>query len=104
MTAGRVPFTILTGWLGAGKTTALNRMLAIVKRDGKRLVAQRCRAIDELFCRVRDMVNRVVRRVRVEFDFEHEMRSTSKLSSHCRNAAGTADSADRKVAGRNHAV
>jgi G3E family GTPase len=23
----RVPFTILTGWLGAGKTTALNRML-----------------------------------------------------------------------------
>lgn len=24
----RVPFTILTGWLGAGKTTALNRMLA----------------------------------------------------------------------------
>jgi G3E family GTPase len=27
MTA-RVPFTILTGWLGAGKTTALNRMLA----------------------------------------------------------------------------
>jgi G3E family GTPase len=26
--AGRVPFTILTGWLGAGKTTALNRMLA----------------------------------------------------------------------------
>ena len=26
--ATRVPFTILTGWLGAGKTTALNRMLA----------------------------------------------------------------------------
>jgi len=26
----RVPFTILTGWLGAGKTTALNRMLAAV--------------------------------------------------------------------------
>ncbi len=24
----RVPFTILTGWLGAGKTTAINRMLA----------------------------------------------------------------------------
>jgi len=24
----RVPFTILTGWLGAGKTTVLNRMLA----------------------------------------------------------------------------
>jgi G3E family GTPase len=24
----RVPFTILSGWLGAGKTTALNRMLA----------------------------------------------------------------------------
>ncbi|TMQ06489.1 MAG: GTP-binding protein [Deltaproteobacteria bacterium] len=24
----RVPFTILTGWLGAGKTSALNRMLA----------------------------------------------------------------------------
>ena len=24
----RVPFTILTGWLGAGKTTALNRLLA----------------------------------------------------------------------------
>lgn len=24
----RIPFTILTGWLGAGKTTALNRMLA----------------------------------------------------------------------------
>ncbi len=24
----RVPFTILTGWLGAGKTTTLNRMLA----------------------------------------------------------------------------
>ncbi|MGE5181717.1 MAG: CobW family GTP-binding protein [Acidobacteriota bacterium] len=24
----KVPFTILTGWLGAGKTTALNRMLA----------------------------------------------------------------------------
>lgn len=26
--AQRVPFTILTGWLGAGKTTTLNRMLA----------------------------------------------------------------------------
>ncbi|MEO8699306.1 MAG: GTP-binding protein [Kofleriaceae bacterium] len=26
----RVPFTILTGWLGAGKTSALNRMLASV--------------------------------------------------------------------------
>ncbi len=25
----RVPFTILTGWLGAGKTTALNRMLRV---------------------------------------------------------------------------
>ena len=24
----KTPFTILTGWLGAGKTTALNRMLA----------------------------------------------------------------------------
>lgn len=28
MSTSRVPFTILTGWLGAGKTTALNRMLA----------------------------------------------------------------------------
>ncbi|MGE0548537.1 MAG: GTP-binding protein [Kofleriaceae bacterium] len=28
MATDRVPFTILTGWLGAGKTTALNRMLA----------------------------------------------------------------------------
>src|SRR5688500_15845239 len=28
MAMSRVPFTILTGWLGAGKTTALNRMLA----------------------------------------------------------------------------
>ena len=27
MAQQRVPFTILTGWLGAGKTTALNRML-----------------------------------------------------------------------------
>src|SRR5215471_7866637 len=31
----RVPFTILTGWLGAGKTTALNRMLAA--NHGKRI-------------------------------------------------------------------
>jgi G3E family GTPase len=31
----RVPFTILTGWLGAGKTTALNRMLAAP--NGKRI-------------------------------------------------------------------
>lgn len=31
----RVPFTILTGWLGAGKTTTLNRMLAA--RHGKRI-------------------------------------------------------------------
>jgi G3E family GTPase len=30
-----VPFTILTGWLGAGKTTALNRMLSA--RHGKRV-------------------------------------------------------------------
>ena len=30
-----VPFTILTGWLGAGKTTALNRMLAAA--HGKRI-------------------------------------------------------------------
>ncbi len=30
----RVPFTILTGWLGAGKTSALNRMLGSV--DGAR--------------------------------------------------------------------
>jgi len=33
--ADRVPFTILTGWLGAGKTTALNRMLAA--QHGKRI-------------------------------------------------------------------
>src|ERR671936_443832 len=31
----RVPFTILTGWLGAGKTTALNRILAA--SHGKRI-------------------------------------------------------------------
>ncbi len=31
----RVPFTILTGWLGAGKTTALNRMLAA--RHGRKI-------------------------------------------------------------------
>jgi G3E family GTPase len=31
----RIPFTILTGWLGAGKTTALNRMLAAP--HGKRI-------------------------------------------------------------------
>jgi G3E family GTPase len=31
----RTPFTILTGWLGAGKTTALNRMLAAP--GGKRI-------------------------------------------------------------------
>jgi G3E family GTPase len=31
----RVPFTILTGWLGAGKTTAINRMLAAP--HGKRI-------------------------------------------------------------------
>lgn len=31
----KVPFTILTGWLGAGKTTALNRMLGA--RHGKRV-------------------------------------------------------------------
>src|ERR1700742_4169156 len=31
----RVPFTILTGWLGAGKTTVLNRMLAAP--GGKRI-------------------------------------------------------------------
>lgn len=31
----RVPFTILTGWLGAGKTSALNRMLAA--RHGKKI-------------------------------------------------------------------
>lgn len=30
-----VPFTILTGWLGAGKTTALNRMLAAAR--GRRI-------------------------------------------------------------------
>lgn len=30
----RVPFTILTGWLGAGKTTALNRMLAAAGGGG----------------------------------------------------------------------
>jgi G3E family GTPase len=31
----RVPFTILTGWLGAGKTSALNRMLAA--RHGRKI-------------------------------------------------------------------
>ena len=31
----KVPFTILTGWLGAGKTTALNRMLAA--QHGRRI-------------------------------------------------------------------
>jgi G3E family GTPase len=31
----KVPFTILTGWLGAGKTSALNRMLAA--QHGKRI-------------------------------------------------------------------
>jgi G3E family GTPase len=31
----KVPFTILTGWLGAGKTTALNRMLGAT--HGKRI-------------------------------------------------------------------
>jgi len=33
--SARVPFTILTGWLGAGKTTALNRMLAA--QHGRRI-------------------------------------------------------------------
>ncbi len=33
--SARVPFTILTGWLGAGKTTALNRMLGA--QHGKRI-------------------------------------------------------------------
>lgn len=33
--SARVPFTILSGWLGAGKTTALNRMLAA--NQGKRI-------------------------------------------------------------------
>lgn len=31
----KIPFTILSGWLGAGKTTTLNRMLAA--RHGKRI-------------------------------------------------------------------
>ncbi|MCX5744900.1 MAG: GTP-binding protein [Proteobacteria bacterium] len=31
----KTPFTILTGWLGAGKTTALNRMLGVA--SGKRI-------------------------------------------------------------------
>ncbi len=35
MPIDRVPFTILTGWLGAGKTTALNRMLAA--QHGKKI-------------------------------------------------------------------
>jgi G3E family GTPase len=33
--SARVPFTILTGWLGAGKTTTLNRMLAA--QHGRRI-------------------------------------------------------------------
>lgn len=33
--SARVPFTILTGWLGAGKTTALNRMLSA--QHGRRI-------------------------------------------------------------------
>ena len=33
--SARVPFTILTGWLGAGKTTVLNRMLAA--QHGRRI-------------------------------------------------------------------
>lgn len=35
MRSTKVPFTILTGWLGAGKTTTLNRMLAA--STGKRI-------------------------------------------------------------------
>ena len=35
--AAKVPFTILTGWLGAGKTTALNRMLAAVGARGRKI-------------------------------------------------------------------
>ncbi len=31
-TAGKTPFTVLTGWLGAGKTTVLNRVLALGSR------------------------------------------------------------------------
>ena len=31
-TAGKTPFTILTGWLGAGKTTVLNRVLRLGTR------------------------------------------------------------------------
>jgi len=34
-----VPFTILTGWLGAGKTTAINRMLAASMTRGGRRIA-----------------------------------------------------------------
>ncbi len=37
--AERVPFTILTGWLGAGKTTALNRMLAAQHGHGAKKIA-----------------------------------------------------------------
>ena len=31
-TPPKTPFTILTGWLGAGKTTVLNRVLALGSR------------------------------------------------------------------------
>jgi G3E family GTPase len=35
----KVPFTILTGWLGAGKTSALNRMLAAQTGPGMKRIA-----------------------------------------------------------------
>jgi G3E family GTPase len=35
MDSSKVPFTILTGWLGAGKTTVLNRMLSA--RHGRKI-------------------------------------------------------------------
>ena len=48
--------------------------LPIVQRDRQRLIAELCRAIDQLMRRIRNVVDRIVSGVGVQFDLEHRCR------------------------------
>jgi hypothetical protein len=46
-------------------------MLSVVQRDGERVVAKTRRSVDQLFSGVGNFVNRIIRGVCMEFNFEH---------------------------------
>jgi hypothetical protein len=57
--------------LGRVRDETFDGMLTVVKCDCQRPIPERRRTVDQLFCGIRNLINGIVGRVRVKFDFEH---------------------------------